>query len=169
MKVLLANGQGFLSKPRGALAGYRLTGPDIGGVPVYLATLTRALREQGCQIVNLHFGEPNERASRQDGEYVLPSRGRRVGLRALGQLRDIIAQEQPDIVHLHCVYYALSPLMLEALRKWLPVVLTMHDVSAICYWRTKIMRNGECCTSPVGARCLTSGCYSLAADGRRLS
>ncbi len=48
-------------------------------------------------------------------------------------MEQLIKDTKPDIVHLHNIYYHLSPSILLVLKKYkIPVVMTLHDYKMIC-------------------------------------
>jgi glycosyltransferase involved in cell wall biosynthesis len=64
---------------------------------------------------------------------------------------------QPDIVHVHSVYYHLTPSVLEAcFEKNIPVVMTVHDVRLICPSGRLLINDEEYCTDEL---CLTGSPY----------
>lgn len=141
--------------------------PGANGMAVYLAHLERAFIQKGCTVCMIRF-RPDPAPSRVgDWEYrELRSSGNRFRPGVQKSLRRAIESMRPDIVHLHSVFYAMNAAMirrLTSLPDGAPVVHTFHDVTPICHWRTKLHPDGTRCTSPVGLRCVTGGCFRLGA------
>jgi len=52
---------------------------------------------------------------------------------AAQKLEKLIQDTKPDLVHLHNIYYHLTPSILKVCKKYhLPVVMTVHDFNLIC-------------------------------------
>ena len=49
------------------------------------------------------------------------------------RLRGLLAEFQPDVAHVHCIYHHLSPSVLPVLHeRGIPVVMTAHDLKIAC-------------------------------------
>lgn len=49
------------------------------------------------------------------------------------KLRELLAEFQPDVAHLHNIYHHLSPSVIDELKKQdIPVVMTLHDFKIVC-------------------------------------
>lgn len=129
------------------------------GVPVYLSALVPGLQARGCKVSMVRFKAGEKYTA--NGYHELEPGGNRLNIATLRALEKIIAKEAPDIIHLHSVYFAMNPLLIRRIRKKWPVLYTLHDVTPLCFWHTKMRQNGAICTSPVGLSCLFSGCYRL--------
>jgi glycosyltransferase involved in cell wall biosynthesis len=74
-------------------------------------------------------------------------------LRAFRALDRLVAEERPDVAHVHHVYERLTLAVLDALRRrGVPTVMTLHDYKPVCP-NYRLFVNGAPCT-----RCL-SGRY----------
>ena len=95
---------------------------------------------------------------------VNPSGGLRSGLRELPRVLRILAEESPDIVHVHQTHHFFSPLIIHAIRRKTPIVKTVHDLGLICFKTApeeiKIFEN-DLCRRRMGVRCVLSRCHSL--------
>lgn len=88
---------------------FLLTRANLGGVSKYLANLTRALMDQGDEVL-IVMGEV-QGAEIEDPDIAglpilkIPSMGREISLlgdiKSLGQWRKIVKEFQPDIIHSH--------------------------------------------------------------------
>lgn len=139
----------------------------IGGAERYLESLCRLQQAQGHSITQILLCNPEE--SESVSEWALQtavvaprSWGIRSGLRCLPALMRLARKSHPDVIHLHQTHEALSPLILRALQRVAPTVLTLHDVRPICYWGTKVVRpSNQLCGSALGWECFRRGCYAL--------
>ncbi|GIJ51500.1 glycosyl transferase [Virgisporangium aliadipatigenens] len=69
---------------------------------------------------------------------------------AVSELRRLIRQEKPDVLHLHNPYPLISPAVItEARRHGLPVVHTVHNFRQVCVAGT-YFRDGHVCTDCKG-------------------
>jgi glycosyltransferase involved in cell wall biosynthesis len=76
------------------------------------------------------------------------------------QLRRVLAQFRPDVVHVGVFLTQLSPLILPLLRQ-IPTVLQVHWYRPICPRGTKMLPAGSVCEVPWGAACYRNGCLPL--------
>lgn len=77
------------------------------------------------------------------------------------EMRDVIQEFMPDIVHVHEVYPAHSPWVLRDCRAaGVPVVMTCHDFRLTCPLSTHISRGEPChrCTHGSTLPCFTRNC-----------
>lgn len=137
---------------------------NTGGISVYLSDLVTGLRGRGWKVSMIRFTpKPAPEIRNANGLFELKSSSYRPSLSTLSALLRIIRDEEPDIIHLHSVYYAMNPVMLHRLRRLKPVIYTLHDVTPLCFWHTKLHPEGDICTVPIGFTCMTRGCYRLGA------
>jgi glycosyltransferase involved in cell wall biosynthesis len=81
-------------------------------------------------------------------------------LSARRELRRVLADFQPDVVHVGLFLTQLSPLILPLLRN-VPSVHYAHWLRAICPTGFKLLPDDTTCATPAGAVCLRSGCLPL--------
>lgn len=78
-------------------------------------------------------------------------------------LREILARENPDLVHAHNFWFTLTPAIFAACRDaGVPVVLTLHNFRLLCPAGVLIHRRGHACTACVGKhpwRGVVNRCY----------
>jgi len=79
------------------------------------------------------------------------------------ELRELLAQERPDVFHLHNPYPLLSPWVVRTAHDaGIPVVQTIHNYRHVCMAAT-FLRDGKVCRECVGRRVPTPGvrysCY----------
>ncbi len=130
-----------------------------GGLAVYLSQLIAGQREQGCDIavVGLKRG-PTEEATGHDGSYLLKSFRYRYRPEVSAQLLRIVDQEKPDIIHLHSIP-TLHPIVVSRLHAARPIVWMFHDVTPVCFRRTKLLPDGRQCTRRLDFGCVLFGCH----------
>jgi glycosyltransferase involved in cell wall biosynthesis len=130
-----------------------------GGLTVYLSQLIAGQRAQGCDIavVGLTRGSTEETTG-HDGSYLLKSFRYRYRPEVAAELLRIVDQEKPDIIHLHSMP-TLHPIVVRRLRAARPVVWMFHDVTPVCFRRTKLLPDGRQCTHRLGFGCVLRGCH----------
>ena len=140
-----------------------------GGVHSYLRALCGGLEQRGCRIATVRFVRRGSEQERREGpHYVLGSSSIRPSPGTRRALEQVLEREAPDVVHLHSLFYAIGPGLLGWLARSAPVVCTLHEVSPLCFWRTRVMSSGRLCDRAVGLGCLTSGCYRVGGAGEPL-
>lgn len=79
-------------------------------------------------------------------------------------LRDWLARERPDVIHLHSGYLLGGAVLDAAATLGIPVAVTLHDYWFICPRITMLQPDGACCTGPESAgKCA----WCLAGEQRR--
>lgn len=176
MRVLHIHERDLMPDALGHLdPGASVCGERGGGLAVYLAEVVEAQQKRGHDVATVSLS-PGA-AGREDlapGHHRLKGFRFRYSADTVRALADIVAEHDPDVVHLHSLFREMHPHMLEPLVRERTVVCTFHDVRALCFRSTKLHRNGSACDKAVGVRCVTSGCYrpgenaSLPADMLRV-
>lgn len=129
-----------------------------GGTETYLFSLSELLTKAGHEIIYFSQKNPKNISCKQEkffisnlelGKFSLSSFFRlgRIfwSFKAAKNLKQLILEEKPDLIHLHNIYHQLSPSLIAVAKSAnLPVVMTVHDFKLI------------------------SHNYSLRADGKRL-
>lgn len=139
-----------------------------GGEEAVVDAQARVLSDRGHAVVRF---EPDNAAI--GGGVVSQLRSATNSLWSIGARRDIarvIAEERPDVLHVHNNFHALSPSIYGAARKaGVPVVQHIHNARLVCI-NAFLERDGRECTDCVGTRTRLPGlvhrCYrdSLAAS-----
>jgi glycosyltransferase involved in cell wall biosynthesis len=84
---------------------------------------------------------------------------------AVGELRRLEAEHDPDVIHVHNLFPLVSPAVLRAARA--PVVMTLHNYRLLCL-PANFLRDGRTCEQCLG-RGLTAGvvhgCYRGSRSG----
>ncbi len=77
-------------------------------------------------------------------------------LQARKRLEKLLAQEKPDLAHLHMIDHQLSPSILHALKQYgLPVIQTVHQYKLVCpNYKLYNPRTGEICQKCLGGNLL---------------
>lgn len=120
-----------------------------GGAAKYFLDLSRLLRSSGIEVAKFSMAHPENEADQKWEKYFTPfvdfnaSAGLVANLKAAGRIlwnpsankkfEKIIADFQPDIIHIHNIYHQISPSILHvAKRKKIPIVMHLHDYKMIC-------------------------------------
>ncbi|BDA67176.1 glycosyl transferase group 1 [Rivularia sp. IAM M-261] len=74
-------------------------------------------------------------------------------------LRRILEEFQPDVVHVRMFMWQLSPLILPLLRPF-PCLYQTAVYKAICPLGTKVLPDGSPCNDPAGIACLRNRCLT---------
>ncbi len=144
----------------------------FGGAEVYLNELSNQLEKRGNEIIKCYTSNvPAGYIPKKDEYFIGESFGFRTGLKSADAIKKIIIKENPVLVHIHSVYYTLSPLIIRAIRKIKPVIYTVHDVLGYCFKnpraerledRAKILpKTKSICNKPLGIECIKNRCISL--------
>lgn len=75
-------------------------------------------------------------------------------------LREVMRDFQPDVVHVSMLLLELSPLILPLL-KGIPAVYHAHWMRSVCPTGTKLLPDRSLCQNPAGSVCYRSGCLTL--------
>jgi len=118
-----------------------------GGTGRYLFSLIQLLESRGHQIEIFSMQDENTLSSPYSPYFVKKQdfSTPKISLRNLGRLikfiysfeakrniKQLIKNEKPDIVHIHNIYHHITPSILSVLKKYhLPVVQTLHDFHLI--------------------------------------
>jgi len=142
----------------------------LGGVETYFQLLIKALLEKGHEVVTLYTFRGKNAPVRTDKfkAFYLPdldlsddlyfSGKRDWELRnSLTALKAIVEKEKPDVIHLNNTYY---PSQFEFLRKYAPLVQTVHDFFNTCPILLKMFPDAIC-TKAMGAVCFKENCVSV--------
>lgn len=78
---------------------------------------------------------------------------------AYWHLRRILADFQPDVVHVRMFMWQLSPLILPLLKS-VPCLYQTAVYKAICPLGTKVLPDGSACSEQAGLACLRQGCLT---------
>ncbi|OQA36002.1 MAG: Glycogen synthase [Parcubacteria group bacterium ADurb.Bin326] len=118
-----------------------------GGAETYLFSLSKLLTDAGHEVI--YFSQKNSKNIPCDQEKYFISdlelggfsfsslfRLGRIfwSFKAAKNLKKLIADEKPDLVHLHNIYHQLSPSLIAVAKSaGLPVVMTVHDFKLVSY------------------------------------
>lgn len=140
-------------------------GRPTGGAEFQMLALKRGLQERGHDVRLF-----SSRASLVEGELVadyscfgsnskLQVLSQTANLSAYWQLRRILSEFQPDVVHVRMFMWQLSPLILPLLKD-IPCLYQTAVYKAICPAGTKVLPDGSPCKYDVGIACLKNGCLT---------
>lgn len=139
-----------------------------GGAEVYFTDIINSLEERGLEIAVLYSAMKGNgyKSSGRKEYFIPPSPGLLRGLSLLKEVRKIVNEINPDVIHIHGFHGYTSPLIIRELLRRCPTIHTAHDVMAFCLNREKICKyENDICTKAVGWGCLTSRCISLFKKG----
>jgi glycosyltransferase involved in cell wall biosynthesis len=136
-----------------------------GGAELMVLALRDALRRRGYDARLLaSSARPLGLPSEADYEcFGITSRLRGliqlVNPSAVWRLRRVLADFQPDVVHVRLFSSQLSPAILPVLAG-VPAIHHVAWYRSICPIGTKMLPDGASCRQPAGVACLRSGCFS---------
>jgi glycosyltransferase involved in cell wall biosynthesis len=130
-----------------------------GGEDQVFAQEADLLRSHGHQV--LLYQASNEQVRGKNGLVLL--RDTIWNRQIEGQLRALMQQETPDIVHVHNTFPLISPAVYYAAKEaGIPVVQTLHNYRMLCPAAT-LFREGHVCEDCIGKRIpwpgVVHGCY----------
>lgn len=133
----------------------------IGGAEILMNSFGEELRKKGHQV---RFFTSNALGESQDSDYscfgstafytpILQT----VNPFAVKKLKQVLAEFQPNIIHVQLFLTQLSPLILSLLRN-IPTVYYAVWYRTICPTGTKLLPNGQNCQQSLGKACLKNQC-----------
>ena len=146
MKIMLINDFGY----------------SLGGAETYFFKLRDALIQRGHQVLCVSSDRRRSGTEQFLSDVQLSHSGNffnldsYFNLKNYFQLKSLLHEQCPDVVHLHNIFYTLSPSILYAL-KHCSTVLTFHDYFSICA-RDKTLPGGRICAQPFGSACRQNKC-----------
>jgi glycosyltransferase involved in cell wall biosynthesis len=115
---------------------------DPGGEDAVVENETQLLRNYGNEVEQLFFSNNDIKPLAQKIKMFYKIFYNRESARIL---EDKIKEFQPDVLHVHNLFYVASPAILYVAEKFkLPVVLTIHNYRLICSGQL-LMRDAEVC------------------------
>lgn len=143
-------------------------GTATGGAELQMLSLRQNLRDRGHQVqlftsrAQMVPGVINPLQSDYDcfgTTTKLQVLSQVANFSAYWQLRQVLRQFQPEVVHVRMFLWQLSPLILPLLHPF-PCLYQTAVYKAICPLGTKVLPNGADCDRPAGWACLRSGCLT---------
>lgn|GEM_PF-2109533 len=141
----------------------------LGGVETYFKLIADTLAEKGHDVIAVYTksGRKKDSGKNSHKAFYLPnldldenvsySNARKKEVkRDLALLRDIVAKEKPDIIHLNNTHYAAQ---YASLTRHAPVIQTVHDYFNCCNTVLKMLPDGIC-VNPMGMKCFKNKCIS---------
>ena len=151
-----------------------------GGADTYYFKLSDLLRRKGHAVIEFCLSHPQNLASEYSKYFIAgltyenwkeASAIEKVktyinaiyNIEARRKIKLLIEETNPDIAHIHNIFYQISPSILEPLKKArIPIIQTLHDYQAICasnnlYFRDRIC---EMCKGGRYYNILKNRCYN---------
>lgn len=149
-------------------------GVEVGGVETYIVSLKKALVKEGHDV--RIFSATTEKHKATFSDYTFPGINEyslfrfipyTFNIKAVMNLKKVLKEFKPDIVHIHYIYYHFSPSILLALRKY-PTIYTLHAHELIA--PVGVHRAAECRHDHIGycRRCLPLHRYCIEKIKRRI-
>ena len=142
----------------------------LGGAEIYFLDICKSLEELGHEVIVVSSSHQPKTSYRKK-EYFLPSsRGIKSSFKIFkiwNMFKKIIKENNPDIIHIHNIYYFLSPFILRKLFFIKPSIRTVHDVRLFCPCLSGkiIKKKNVICHYPIGISCIKNGCYPFNCKG----
>lgn len=142
-----------------------------GGSEKYLFDLSTALKKQGHEVMEFSVRDSRNWPSKYEKYFTDASKFDRFSIsaalkfiynqQAVSQLKKLIADEKPDIAHLHNIAHQLTPAIIKVLKEaGVPIVQTLHDYKLVCPNYRLFTENKQCerCFGGRYYNCLTHTC-----------
>ncbi len=138
----------------------------IGGVEKLLFDTLDVLEKKDVENVIATHDYPENKATGNRKEYIVHDLNIHPfgnfleylvrGARSKKALRSVIAEEKPDVIHIHNLQ---NPFTIGEAVRMAPTVRSIHDPRLYCFNNWRILRKSkEICPYPLGYKCVTEGC-----------
>ena len=144
----------------------------FGGAETYLRDLCNDQLQKKHEVQVVYTSDfPQEYLPKPFEYHFSSSWGIRTGIKLKEKILPFIEKYDPDVIHMHVVHFAISPIVLKAICKRWPVVYTVHDILWLCIKSciasslrdsARILPNGDICNRRFGLACILKGCLSSA-------
>lgn len=141
-------------------------GTPTGGAELQILSLREGLRERGHEVRLFASQAMPVEGYAQQADYTCfgtTSKAQVItqtaNVSAYWQLRNVLQEFQPNIVHIRMFLWQLSPLILPLLKS-IPCVYQTAVYKAICPSGTNVLPDGTPCKFSPGLACLSSGCLT---------
>jgi glycosyltransferase involved in cell wall biosynthesis len=117
---------------------------QTGGEDMYVLSLKKLLESKGHTIYLLK----RENTIKNSGiiQNVCTFINLFFNLTVEKELRNILEKEKPDIVHVHNIYYIISPQIYKICKEYnVPIIQTLHNYKLICPGAYLLNKNGSFC------------------------
>ncbi len=137
-----------------------------GGAELMMLSLRDGLRKRGHDArFFASSAQPSDSKSLADYECLGTTSSFRTLLQSANpwaflQLKRVLQEFQPDVVHVRLFLTQLSPLILPLLNN-IPSLYHVAWYRAICPLGTKMLPDGKACSNAVGVACYGNGCLPL--------
>lgn len=141
-------------------------GTATGGAELQMLTLRQDLRDRGHEVYLFSSRATPVNNSQLLSDYscfgtdtLVQVLSQTANLSAYWNLRRVLREFQPDVVHIRMFMWQLSPLILPLLQD-VPCLYQTAVYKAICPAGTKVLPDGSSCQKAAGKACLRSGCLT---------
>jgi glycosyltransferase involved in cell wall biosynthesis len=127
----------------------------LGGAGIILLAKVDGLKKRGHEV-KIFTSDFNPTNSTLFSDYTFKGFDERSAAKWFNQifnfrsylrLREVLQEYRPDIIHLHDIFYQVSPSILLAAGD-IPVILTLHSYELICPTGASVKPDGSRCVSP---------------------
>lgn len=166
--LVIAHGHPLVSRGGGEHAAYALHQAfqeRVGWRSFFLGACRDRDQLNGQQLKRL--GSEQEALFEANGAAHQSIFASTLDLSAQGELARLVAELQPDVIHLHHALH-LGLAAIAALRQWAPqarILLTLHEFLLLCPWHGQLRTiQGELCSGPTLEGCLDCCTWMQPAD-----
>lgn len=126
-----------------------------GGSERYVLDFSKILKDKGHKVIPFSMHDSRNERTEYEEYFIDKVRLNKFSIKnifkifynydAINKLKKLIAEERPDIAHLHNIDYQFSASIIGVLKKYnIPVVQTLHDYKIICPNKKLFSRNEVC-------------------------
>lgn len=140
----------------------------FGGAETYMRDLCKGQLQKDHEILIIYASDlPNGYVRDPFVHTFDTSWGIRTGINMKKKILPFIQRQAPDVIHMHVVHFAISPIVLKAICKRWPVVYTVHDILWLCMKNfhslglkhsARVLPNETLCDRRLGFNCIMQGC-----------
>jgi len=142
-----------------------------GGSERYMFELSDLLRDKGHEVIHLSMKDKNNLPSDNSQYFIDNLDYERFNWKAffryfynpqaVRNIKKIIKDEKPDLVHIHNIAHQLTPAIIKTIKSFgIPVIQTLHDYKIICP-NSKLFTNNQNCQKCQGGKyynCFLNSC-----------
>jgi len=139
-----------------------------GGEDVVVAEETRLLEDHGHKVVSYRRSN-HELDGMSKGQLLIHVKDVVYSGDSKGEIKNLIRNERPDMVHVHNTFLMISPSVYEACKdEGVPVVQTLHNFRLLCPGGT-FYRSGVVCEECIGGKFWNGICHGCYRNSRSMT